>query len=167
MKRWYVVHTQPQAERRAHANLVRQGFETYLPCYLKRRSHARKIERVPAPLFPRYLFVGIDPQTMRWRSIYSTFGVSHLISNGDMPAPVPEGVVEAIRARHGHDGLVRLDDPIPFKKGDRVEITQGSLRDLSGLFQCESDDDRVFVLLELMGRPVRVRVPLAAIRACA
>jgi transcriptional antiterminator RfaH len=167
MRRWYVVHTHPQAERRAHVNLIRQGFEAYLPCYLKRRSHARKIEKVPAPLFPRYLFVGIDPEVMRWRSIYSTFGVSHLISNGEMPAPVPEGVVEAIQARHGLDGLVRLDDPIPFRKGDRVEITQGALRDLSGLFQAESDDDRVFVLLELMGRPVRVRVPLAAIRACA
>jgi transcriptional antiterminator RfaH len=60
---WYVVQTQINAEAKAARNLLRQGFAIYLPRYLKRRSHARKIEKVPAPLFPRYLFVQIDLET--------------------------------------------------------------------------------------------------------
>ena len=43
---WYVVQTQVNAEAKAARNLVHQGFEIYLPRYLKRRSHARKIEKV-------------------------------------------------------------------------------------------------------------------------
>ncbi|WP_423064577.1 transcription termination/antitermination NusG family protein, partial [Burkholderia cenocepacia] len=42
--RWYVVQTQVNAEAKAVANLGRQGFSTYFPRYLKRRSHARKVE---------------------------------------------------------------------------------------------------------------------------
>jgi transcriptional antiterminator RfaH len=73
---WYVVQTQVNAEVKAARNLLRQGFEIYLPHYLKRRSHARKIEKVAAPLFPRYMFVRIDLATQRWRSVQSTYGVS-------------------------------------------------------------------------------------------
>ena len=42
--RWYVVQTQVNGEARAAQNLMRQGFEIYLPRYLKRRRHARKID---------------------------------------------------------------------------------------------------------------------------
>ena len=77
--RWYVAHTQPHAENKAAVHLGRQGFVTYLPRYLKRRRHARRVDVVSAPLFPRYLFVQIDTAVQRWRSIYSTFGVSQLV----------------------------------------------------------------------------------------
>ena len=59
-QRWYVVQSQPNAELKAVAHLNRQGFATYLPRYLKRRRHARRVEIIAAPLFPRYLFVSID-----------------------------------------------------------------------------------------------------------
>src|ERR1700722_12116448 len=94
---WYVVQTQVNAEAKAARNLMRQGFEIYLPRYLKRRSHARKIEKVAAPLFPRYLFVRIDMATQRWRSIQSTFGVSRLVCNGTDPAPVAQQVLSALK----------------------------------------------------------------------
>ena len=77
--RWYVVQTHINSESKAAANLSRQGFFVYLPRYLKRRSHARKVDVAPRPLFPRYLFVAIDVASQRWRAIQSTLGVSHLI----------------------------------------------------------------------------------------
>lgn len=67
--RWYVVQTQVNGEARAAQNLMRQGFEIYLPRYLKRRRHARKIDLTAKPLFPRYMFVAVDVATQRWRSI--------------------------------------------------------------------------------------------------
>jgi len=81
--RWYVVQTQPHSERKASFHLVRQGFQTYLPQYLKRRRHARRTETVPAPLFPRYLFVLFDIATQSWRPIRSTIGVNHLVCQGE------------------------------------------------------------------------------------
>ena len=75
----------------------RQGFEIYFPRYLKRRRHARRIETVAAPLFPRYLFVAVDLAVQRWRSIYSTVGLSQLVCNGDEPTAVPDGIVEALK----------------------------------------------------------------------
>src|SRR5690349_21193208 len=95
---WYVVQTQINEEAKAALNLVRQAFDIYLPRYLKWRSHARKIDRRAAPLVRPYMFVRIDMATQRWRSVQSTYGVSHLVLNGSEPAPVAEQVIDALKA---------------------------------------------------------------------
>ena len=167
MKRWYVVHTHTRGERLAMVNLRRQDLDTYLPQYLKRRRHARRTEWIPAPLFPGYLFVAMDVEAVRWRAIHSTVGVRYLVCHGDWPVPVPAGIVEAVQARQDENGLVALDMPPPFEKGEMVRITAGAMRDQVGLFDCATDNERIIVLLELLGRYVKVRVPLEAVRVCA
>jgi transcriptional antiterminator RfaH len=72
--RWYLIHSHPHAEGKASEHLRRQGFETYLPRYLKQRRHARRIEKVSAPLFPSYLFAAVDTASQRWLAIDSTIG---------------------------------------------------------------------------------------------
>ncbi len=167
MKHWYVVNTRFKGEMLALVNLRRQGFDAYLPQYLKSRRHARRSDLVSAPLFPRYLFVFLDIEEVRWRAIQSTIGVQHIICHGERPTQVPDGVVEGIKANENVAGKVVLGKISPFRKDQAVKINTGALSDHLGLFDCVSDDQRVFVLLELMGREVRVRVPMEAISACA
>ena len=167
MTRWYVAQTHPKAEQKALFNLRRQGFTAYLPQYQKRRRHARKTDWVKAPLFPRYIFVSFDPQRARWRSIASTFGVAHLVCASERPLPLPEGVIDDIRAREAEDGLVRLQEPCPFAKGETVRVTAGPLADLIGFFEEMTDSERVTVLLDMLGRPLRVRLGMDQVTAYA
>ena len=153
---WCVVQTQANGEAKAAEHLRRQGYEIYLPRYLKRRRHARKVDFVAKPLFPRYMFVAIDIATQRWRSIQSTSGVARLVTNGDEPAAVPEGVVRALRAREDAKGLVKLDAVPAFTPGDKVRVLGGAFIDNAGLFDGMADHDRVSILLEMLGRKVRV-----------
>ena len=167
MTHWYVAHTQPQAEAKASWHLKNQGFAIYLPHYLKVRRHARRSDRVLAPLFPRYLFITMDLAVTQWRTIRSTIGISALVCHGDRPTPVPKGVIEAIRAREGDNGAVTLEAAQPFDKGDRVQVVEGVLRGLIGLFEGTTDEERVIILLTLLGRQVRVRVALETVQAVA
>ena len=89
MTLWYAVHTHSRSEEKALAHLARQGFSAYLPRFLKRRSHARRHDWVPAPLFPRYLFVRLDPGPERWMAVGPTVGPCDPVGAGDRPAPVP------------------------------------------------------------------------------
>jgi transcriptional antiterminator RfaH len=155
---WYVVQTQVNAEAKAARNLVRQGFEIYLPRYLRRRSHARKIEKVAAPLFPRYLFVRIDMATQRWRSIQSTFGVSRLVCNGPDPAPIAQQILSSLKAREDESGYVKLDQRPKFALGAKVRVLAGVFAENLGLFDGLADRDRVAILLDLLGRKVRVSI---------
>lgn len=163
--RWYVVRTQANAENKAVAHLARQGFATYLPRYLKRRRHARRVDVVAAPLFPRYLFVEIDMTVQRWRSIYSTIGVSKLVSNGENPAPVPEQVVSLLKSRENTSGFIQLDHRPKFRAGDKIRVLDGVFYDCLGIYDGMSDRERVGILLDLLGRKVRVLLDAEAIAA--
>ena len=163
--RWYVVHTQPNGEGKAELNLRRQGFTTYLPRYLRKRRHARRTDTVARPLFSRYLFVTLDLARDRWRSIDSTFGVAHLVGGGDEPRPVPDEVVDEIRARESEGGFVALGLPAGLEPGSRVRLVDGIFADACGVLERIADDRRVAILLQLLGREVRVFVPAATVGA--
>lgn len=166
MDRWYVVHTRPNGEHTALVNLLRQGFRAYMPQYLHRRRHARKSTQVRRPLFPRYLFVRLNVERERWRAIHSTIGVSHLVSAGERPAPVPDGVVEDICARENADGLIDLARERSLRPGDRLQILSGALMNKIGLFAAKDDAERVVLLLDLLGRQVRVTMPGDMVSVC-
>jgi transcriptional antiterminator RfaH len=154
--RWFVAHTQPHAEAKATSHLNRQGFETYFPRYLKRRRHARRIETVAAPLFPRYLFVAVDTAAQRWRSIYSTIGVARLVCNGDEPTAVPDGIVEALKCREDTGGFIKLDYRTQFRPGEKIRVLDGAFSSCLGLFEGMVERERIAILLDLLGRKVRV-----------
>jgi transcriptional antiterminator RfaH len=156
--RWYVVQTHINAEAKAATNLERQGFAVYLPRFLKRRSHARKVETVARPLFPRYLFVAIDVAAQRWRSIQSTLGVSHLVCWNGHPASVENGVLDTLKTREDENGFIKLARRSCFSPGDRVRITEGAFIDNLVFVEGVSDHERVAVLLDFLGRKVRVLV---------
>ncbi|MGI8527811.1 MAG: transcription termination/antitermination protein NusG [Pseudolabrys sp.] len=154
--KWYVVETHTRCERKAAVHLARQGFEFYLPQYQKRRRHARRADTVSAPLFPRYLFVAVDMLNQRWRAIQSTIGVIRLICNGSAPAAVADGVVEGLKRRETESGFIRLERDARFNNGDKIRVTDGPFADCLGLYEGLSDSNRVAILLELLGRKVRV-----------
>lgn len=162
---WFAVHTQPRMEGRALLNLQRQGFQVYLPRYLKRRAHARRVDRVASPLFPRYLFVAIDLTWQGWRAIRSTFGVTDIVRHGDLPTAIPDQVIAAIRAREDASGLVEVGLVPGVRPGARVEIVDGAFMGTRAIFECVSDEQRVTLLMELLGRPVRIQLPAGAIAA--
>jgi transcriptional antiterminator RfaH len=153
---WYVVQTHVHAEAKAAAHLARQGYSIYLPRYIKRRRHARRVEMVAAPLFPRYLFVAVDELTQRWRSIQSTIGVAHLVRHGDVPALVPTEIVDELRGREDARGLIQLDLRPRFAPGDKIRVVDGVFSACLGLFEGMADNERVAILLDLLGRKVRV-----------
>jgi transcriptional antiterminator RfaH len=153
---WHVVQVHPHAESKAQMHLVRQGFATYLPRYLKRRRHARRTEIVPAPLYPSYLFVTFNPAIHRWRSIHSTVGVARLVCNGESPAAVDSGIIDGLKSRENEQGYIQLERRSQFAAGDKVRVREGVFCDCLGLFESLSDRERVAILLELLGRKVRV-----------
>jgi transcriptional antiterminator RfaH len=161
---WYIVRTHARAEAKAALNLERQGFSIYLPRYLKRRRHARRVEIVSAPLFPRYLFVAIDIASQRWRSIQSTFGVAQLVCSGDDPSSVPAVVVDELKKREDDKGFIQLGRR-GFAHGQKVRVVEGVFSACLGLFEGMTDNERVTVLLDLLGRKVRVIMDLDAVAA--
>lgn len=92
-KRWFVVASKPNAERRAYAALHLKGYQPYLPLITVRRRDRSYHTRA---LFPRYLFVNLDP-SKPWYPLRYAPGVFGLITVEGIPIPCPQGAVEAIQ----------------------------------------------------------------------
>lgn len=163
---WFVVQTLPRAETKAKRHLVNQGFVTYLPVYQRRVRHARRSEVALRPLFPGYLFVRLDPELQRWRSINGTVGVRQILTDGNMPRYLPDRIITEIVAREDESGAVKLAPPA-FRQGQPVRLLDGAFADMSGLFEQMRDENRAVLLISLLGRKVRVSVPAAEVTAAA
>jgi transcriptional antiterminator RfaH len=148
---WYVVHTQARAELRALWHLENQGFSCFLPHIRTLRRHARKVETVRAPLFPRYFFVSFELHDAKWRSINGTRGVVGVLSNGPHPLAVCDGTVEALMQRCDETGVVPLTALGIFTTGAKVMITAGAFIGQVGVVANISSADRIAVLLNFMG----------------
>ncbi|MFJ2995290.1 transcription/translation regulatory transformer protein RfaH [Pandoraea sp. NPDC087047] len=164
---WYLIHTKPRQEQRALLNLEQQGFSCYLPLVpaVAPGQAARHggSDVVSVPLFPRYLFIRLSESSSGpgWGVIRSTKGVSRLVMFGNVPARVDNALIEALHARE-HVGSTTVR-PL-FAAGDRVRIKDGAFEGLEAVYQMEDGDCRVIVLMELLSRPMSMRLPASSVQ---
>lgn len=154
--RWYVVLAQPHREAQAGQQLANQGFGTFLPCRMKTVRHARKLTTVRAPFFPRYLFVTLDLSRDRWRAVNSTIGVSRLLMRGELPEPVPHGIVETLIASADDRQVLRFVSDLAV--GGRVRLLAGPFAEQLGILERLDSDGSVRVLLNIMSGVVPIRL---------
>jgi transcriptional antiterminator RfaH len=165
MINWFVAHTHPLKELIAQQHLLEQGFEAYLPRFKRIRRHARKVEEILAPLFPRYIFVGMDMEIARWRSVNGTRGIAYLLTNDEYPAMMPAYVIQNLKRSEIADSVVPVNSLITFTKGDKVRVLEGAFQDQVATFQMLDDKQRVQLLLSFMGREMQLSLPVYAVEA--
>ena len=156
---WFAVVSKPRQEQAALENLQRQGFECFLPMAenpYQRRS--KKQKRIVEPLFPRYLFLKAIASHQNLAPVRSTKGVLSMVRFGIELAVVPESVIRAIKECISVDtGLIKIE-PVAIKAGDKVRIFDGPLAGLSGIVQENDSNNRTLLLMELLGRPTKIKV---------
>ncbi len=158
-EKWYVIHTKPRQEDIACTNLENQGFEVYLPLLQGTKRLRGKWQEVVEPMFPRYLFIHLTMYVDNIAPVRSTRGVSNFVRFGELPTPLPDGFVEHLKELEDPRlGFIRKDPP-PFKKGDKATIVDGPLAGLTGIVQARSGQERVILLLNMLGRPQKIVVP--------
>lgn len=125
----------------------------------KRRNGRRRY--VEEPFFPRYLFIHLDQTNDNWSPIRSTMGVSSLVRFGMQPVSVNDEIIELIKQRENPEGLHELEDGLT--KGNNVRVLDGPMMGLEGVFVAKTGEQRVMLLLDLMGKTTRVQLDVDAI----
>jgi transcriptional antiterminator RfaH len=156
---WYLAQLKPKAAKVATRNLARQGYEVFNPIHRTTLRRADRFVQREEPLFPGYLFVGLDPQRLRWGPIRSTMGVCRVVGFGAGATEVPLSLIVQLQQRCNEDGL--LDSSATLVQGDVVCVRTGPFADFVTRVEQITPDRRVWVLLDLMGRATRVLVDQA------
>ena len=163
---WYLVHTKPRQEKSALLNLELQGYECYLPMLSAEKLRQRVLSVIDEPLFPRYLFIRLDTglSAKGWGPIRSTKGVSRLVSFGNEPAKIDDRLVHLL---YSQENTHQTQPQRLFAKGERVMIAEGVFAGLEAMYQMADGEGRVMVLIELISKPVEMRVAPASLRKLA
>jgi transcriptional antiterminator RfaH len=143
---WWVLHTRPRAEKVLAVELLRRAIPFFLPLYERRFRHHGQSLLSQLPLFPGYLFLRGDDQSvlqaLKTKSVVRSIPVSdqaglhadlrrlhHLIASGVATAPEER-----------------------LRPGTLVEITTGPLQGLHGKVIREGARSRFVVEVNFLCR---------------
>jgi len=138
--RWYLIQTKPRQEARAEEHLLRQHFECYRPLKASAATRSGQGAKAGEPLFPGYLFIRLDSTHDNWYPIRSTRGVNRVVSFGGQPTPVRDELIEQLRQR-------------------LAQVSGGSFSEIEAIFVSSDGEERSVILLNLLQREQKVRVP--------
>ena len=139
MKNWYVINTKPKKEYQVERLFTEGGIEIYNPKY--------QIEDRIKPFFPGYEFIYFD-YPAQYRLVKYTRGVKRVVGVKEIPVPIPDGIIQAIKSREVN-GLIEIEKYGEKPEvGDEIEVVEGPLKGLRGVFQKElTAKERVLILL--------------------
>lgn len=161
--RWFLAQLKPNCANIADKNLKRQGFKTFLPLEEVTRQRNGKYSTTMRPLFPGYIFVALDVTCGFWRAVNSTYGVTRLVSFGKEPTAVPQDLVSQLMTRcDANDQLLASEFLEP---GNQVTVIKGPFSNFVAEVEKIAPDQRVWILMEIMGVQTRVAVGAGLLRA--
>ena len=170
---WYLVHTKSRQEDTAISNLERQNYRCYMPM-----MHLEKIRRgksviVEEPMFPSYVFVQLENsgsdngsgngsgKGQSWTPIRSTLGVRDLVRFGGQSPKVDPSLIAALLER---EQLQQTRPQALFAAGDKVIVTEGAFAGLEAIYQTADAECRSMILLNLLNKPVQLRIEPGRLR---
>ncbi|MEM6312826.1 MAG: transcription termination/antitermination NusG family protein [Planctomycetota bacterium] len=160
-RRWMILHTRPQQERRLAHDLSARGIDFFLPLTPRRkalppsrrskvggRSHVLRQE----PTFPGYVFLFGDPDASYHAD--RTRRVANILQVPDQDVLQNE-LAQLRRAMTAGSPM----DPFPYlKKGVRVQVCGGPLRGLVGKVESRDRLDQIVLGVNMLGDAVRLKV---------
>lgn len=159
MFNWFVLNTKPKKEFQVEKIFGEAGFTIYNPKHL----HENRIK----PFFPGYEFIFFDHPT-QYRLVRYTRGVKKVVGIKEGPIPIPESVIRAIKARE-IDGLIEFEKHGKAPQiGDLIEVAEGPLKGLRGIFKKEvGDKERVMVLLNYVSYQAQLLIEKKKLKVAA
>jgi transcriptional antiterminator RfaH len=153
---WYVAQLKAGGARVAEENLLRQGFAVFSPKVQRPSRRRHRLREELGLLFPGYLFVRSAADAASWRSIGATLGVSRLVTFGqNAPSAVPCDVIEWLREQCCNLSSWTSQK---LKRGDMVRVISGPFCDFMARVEKLPSRDRIYLLLEFMGRERRISI---------
>jgi len=158
---WYLLQTKSNAYFTACENLRRQGFDVFLPLIAKTTKKNGKFLDNKTPLFPGYLFMGSSINPIPWKSVSGTRGISKAVTLDGVYRPVSHSIIEGLQHRCNKDGVIQsLNDLV---LGDRAKIEKGPFAGFICTVDQITDDQRAWVLIDLLQQQTRAEVSLVSV----
>ena len=161
-KEWFILQFKSNSHYQAKKNLTRQGFEVFLPLHDTTSRKLSRFVNTSKPLFPGYMFIRFDEAESDWHKINNTYGVSRLITFNSILKPIPNSFVDSLMKRYDLSG--QLLPMQKLKNGDQVTVLKGPFANFIATVEKYEADQRIWILMDLMGRKTKIMTPSDALK---
>ena len=154
---WFVLYTKSRQEKVLASQLTDAGYEVYLPLLKKLSQWSDRKKVLEVPLFNSYVFIKGINEKARFKD-FKAF-VAFLQYN-NKPAIVRQAEIDTLKSiiQHGYD-INEFSTAQEFKIGNKVEVSSGPLKGISGELVSISDVDWFVLNFEGMGNGIQVKIP--------
>ena len=153
-KKWIAVYTKPRHEKTVENELLKKGFEVYLPILKQRRKWSDRKKWVELPLFRSYIFVKTEIKNSLF--VLQTMGVVKVIKFGGEIAVIQNDSIQAIKLMIEGGYMPEAIDY--FVKGETVEVKSGPLKGLIGEVILVDNSDRLLVRVDAIQHSISVQI---------
>ena len=162
-KKWFVFYTRSRQEKMVNDQLVKRGFEPYLPLQIVMRQWSDRKKKVEVPLFNSYIFVSVEEHAIP--DVLQVPGIARNIRLDGKPAILQPRELQTIR-RFIETGLLieTTRQAESFSIGDPVEVMDGPLRGVLGTLTNFHNKTHFSVLLESIGQVITVQIESKILR---
>ncbi len=166
-KRWYIVHTYSNFEKKVAESLKEQAAQKHLEELFEqvlvpteeiveiRRGRRIKSER---RFFPGYVLAKVDLTDEVFHLIKNTPKVTGFLGSGSKPVPISDAEANRILNQVA-EGVERPKASITFEVGEQVKVAEGPFASFMGqIEEVDEERSRIKVAVSIFGRPTPVEL---------
>lgn len=144
-RKWYVIYTNPRAEKKLSRLLKKYKIENYLPLITEKKKWSDRFKMVESPCFKSYIFVKIDFWKERVK-VLQLPGSHHFVFSKGIPAILLEEDINDLEiALRVHHDSVEIRENEALQKGKFVKVISGSFA--GRILEVEKRKNKVAVFL--------------------
>ena len=171
-KRWYIVHTYSNFEKKVAESLKEQAVQKHLQDYFEqvlvpteevveiRRGRRIKSER---RFFPGYVLAKIELTDEVFHLIKNTPKVTGFLGSGLKPVPISDAEANRILNQVA-EGIEKPKATIHFEVGEQVRVADGPFASFNGTVEdVDEERARLKVAVSIFGRSTPVELDYAQV----
>ena len=161
-RKWLVVKTKANAEKKVAERLGSRNIEVYLPLYSTVRQWSDRKKKIQKPLISSTVFAFISEEERK--ELWNVVGISGMLYYLGKPAVVRAEEIQALQQLLQEGIYDEVEMSTTFIEGQEVEITGGDFKGLRGIVQEEVNAQKVIIALKGMGAQVVFTLKKGAVK---
>jgi len=161
---WFVVYTNPRAEKKVADRIEKLGFEVFCPLYSELRQWSDRKKKVELPLISSVVFVRMH--SMDEATLYNVSGFVRLLKiKGDL-AVVKDHEIENLKiiCREWNGELIQSEINEDFSPGSIVKVVKGPFKGAIGESVMLNGKHRLKIRIDVMQTEHLITLPKSYVK---
>ncbi|NQZ60790.1 transcription termination/antitermination NusG family protein [Crocosphaera sp.] len=173
--KWYLIYTKFNAEKKMYEKIIGRGILAYLPIRKIKKKWSDRIKIIEEPAFQSYLFAKLNYDAMH--VVEQLSGFMFFVSYGSpskktgqiddkcFPLITDTSIGQIVKILSEFPTAVMKDNRLI--KGDKVEITKGSLINYQGVLMAHPQGKTVAININGLKQSLVISIPLELLKKIA